>query len=359
MSSAHETRRQAGHGSHRGSQVFDQRRFDLGNKLRRDETAGRLLVRSLPDRTQLLDAAAAILKGAAHDLPRIRIALDEMITTLRDVRMRTTASEWSDWTLACRQHPILDLIHQDPFTRRAFEKPRGYAGDAPLLDMIYGREEMWPAPDCSVLGRSLFEYTTQSPAPEGVRARRAYVAKMIDRLADRSPGSHVLSIAAGHFREALLSSAVKRRKLGRIVALDADPESLAEVEKRYGSYGVEPFHASVRQLFGRRRTFHDFDFVYSTGLFDYLNQASGRRLAQRMFEMLKPGGRVLIANFLPGVRDVGYMEIFMDWNLIYRTRQEMMDLTLEIPQDQIQDIRVFAEDNQNIIFLEVTRAADA
>jgi len=33
----------------------------------------------------------------------------------------------------CVEHPIRELIHEDPFTRRAFEKPRGYDGDTELL----------------------------------------------------------------------------------------------------------------------------------------------------------------------------------------------------------------------------------
>jgi len=33
----------------------------------------------------------------------------------------------------------------------------------------------------------------------------------------------------------------------------------------------------------------------------------------------------------------------------------MIDLTMEIPQPKIRDIRLFAEENQNIIFLQVIR----
>jgi hypothetical protein len=49
------------------------------------------------------------------------------------------------------------------------------------------------------------------------------------------------------------------------------------------------------------------------------------------------------------------MESYMDWKLIYRTRLEMMEISACIPQADIRDIRVFAEENQNIIFLQVTK----
>ena len=50
------------------------------------------------------------------------------------------------------------------------------------------------------------------------------------------------------------------------------------------------------------------------------------------------------------------MKSFMDWKLIYRDRGDMIQLVDEIPQDQIRDIRIVAEENQNVIFLLVTRA---
>ena len=69
------------------------------------------------------------------------------------------------------------------------------------------------------------------------------------------------------------------------------------------------------------------------------------------FENLKARA---IANNVPGIRDVGYMESFMGWELIYRTRQEMMDMSMKIPQAAISDIRIFTEENQHVIFLQLT-----
>jgi extracellular factor (EF) 3-hydroxypalmitic acid methyl ester biosynthesis protein len=72
--------------------------------------------------------------------------------------------------------------------------------------------------------------------------------------------------------------------------------------------------------------------------------------------MLQPGGKLVIANFLPTMEDIGYMEACMDWFLIYRDRFEMMGLTAFIEQSAIQNIRISVEENQSIIFLEVIRS---
>ena len=65
-------------------------------------------------------------------------------------------------------------------------------------------------------------------------------------------------------------------------------------------------------------------------------------------------GRLVVANFLPGIRDVGYMESYMDWKLIFRTRREMLDVANRIPEEEIRDIRLFSEENRIILFLQVT-----
>jgi extracellular factor (EF) 3-hydroxypalmitic acid methyl ester biosynthesis protein len=287
---------------------------------------------------------------------RINEGMNELLPGLKARRLTCGPREWPKIEVTCRAHPLRQLLHQDPFTYRAYSKPRGYAGDAVLLDYIYGREEGWPAPEAtSELGQLIFEYTTRSAACEGVRARRGFIAEQLDRLVEQVRRPDVLSIAAGHMREANLSSAVKRRKLGRYVALDSDAESLKEVERCYGRFGVEALVAPIRRLLTQKMHIGPFDVVYSTGLFDYLQQTTAQRLTWVMFEMLRPGGRLFVANFLPGIPDLGYMEAYMDWKLIYRTRLEMMEISACIPQAHIRDIRIFAEESQNIIFLQITK----
>lgn len=311
------------------------------------------------DLGRLLDGVHDGLRGAAAadgrpDQTAVNRHLDDLFGGLQTLR-RVAGDEWPAFVAACRLHPLHRVVQQDPFTHRAFAKPRGYAGDAVMMDYIYGREERWPEPEASPIGGAVFRYTTAAPASAGVRARRGFVADLLDRFVETKREPHVLAVASGHLREAGLASAVRRGRVGRLVAMDADAVSLEEVRACYGSYGVETVPADLRKLLTGSVPLGRFDLVYSTGLFDYLQEATGRRLVSAMFRLLKPGGRLVVANFLPEVRDVGYMECYMDWNLIYRTRHDMVRLTEDVPQAEIADLRLSAEENQNIIFLELTR----
>ncbi|HYW80967.1 MAG TPA: hypothetical protein VE890_15410, partial [Thermoguttaceae bacterium] len=206
-----------------------------------------------------LDTAYEQLADRRCDQRRVAMAMDELVPKMRTWKLNSTEKRWQDLIGLCRRHGLKGLFHQDPFTRRAFNKPRNYPGDAELIDYIYGPEEHWPAPEASPLGQCVFNYTIGSPAPEGVRARRGYMADAIDRLAAATPGPHVLSIAAGHLREANLSSAVKRKKLGRLVALDNDPISLEEVRRCYSRYDVETVHDGIRRLLTGQADLGSFD----------------------------------------------------------------------------------------------------
>lgn len=319
---------------------LDAQRPDLAETLRDD----------LIDAKVLDHTYERFRQGQVHD------AMTELLPVLQAHRLKSTDKDWSEFVALCLNHPLRELIHQDPFTFRAFSKPRGYAGDAKLLDYIYGREEGWPVPEGTTeIGRKLFQFTTGSAACEAVRARRGFIADLVDRLAEDVRKPHILSIACGHLREALLCSTIRRRRFGRYVALDSDPQSLEEVSRCYGAHGVEAVQATIRQVMFQRLNLGLFDLVYSTGLYDYLQLPGAQKLTTSLFEMVRPGGRLLVANFLPGILDVGYMESYMAWKLIFRTRHDMLSIAEDISLSDIHDLRIFAEENQNIIFLQITK----
>lgn len=275
--------------------------------------------------------------------------------------MRTYVSEstWKQFAAdECRQHPLMQLMQQDPLTARAFKKPRGYAGDAVMMDLMYAAEDGYDLPELeriSQLGRHIYEYQLQTPTAKAVRARRHIISERVDNLARRTPGAHILSLACGHLREANECSALLEGRIGRYIAIDQDKESLAVVEREVGLLGVETLTASVRDVLKGNLRLNGFDMVYATGLYDYLSEPVAQRLCEILFDMLNPGGRFLIANFLPDISTAGYMETFMDWWLIYRTEEELFRLAETLPQKQVEVIDLFIEENKNIAFLEVSR----
>lgn len=255
-----------------------------------------------------------------------------------------------------RRQPVYPLALLDPFVARANMKPRGYAGDAVMLDYIYHhpsrRRELDALPP---LTKAAMQFTTNADAPRAVRNRAALLAAEIDATVRRKPRPAVFSMACGHLREALMSSALQAGQVGRFLAVDQDPESLAVVESAVGHLGVETREGSVKTVIARGRTLGKFDFVYAAGLYDYLNGKVAERLLQALFELLLPGGKVWIANFMPDIADRAYMEALMDWWLIYRNEAEMMALGGTLPDEQVARRRVFTEHENNIVFLEVVR----
>ena len=64
---------------------------------------------------------------------------------------------------------------------------------------------------------------------------------------------------------------------------------------------------------------------------------------------------MLVANFLPNLPDVGYMESYMDWFLIFRSAEDMAALFETLPQNEIDSLVVSFDPDENIVFVEATR----
>jgi len=297
------------------------------------------------------------LDAANEQLSAGRIAgtLDDLFDDLLG-RREDEPQDWAAYASACLSHPVCSLLHQDPFTYLAFAKPRGYAGDAVMMDYIYGLGEAGEAArNATPMGRMIFQYMDTRPSAKAVRYRRRLIAELIDQAAGHGTAS-VLAVAAGHLREVELSDAVQSGRIHEFVAFDQDEASLAVVARDYARLGVRTMPGSVRQILAGKANLGQYDFVYAAGLFDYLNAPVASALTRRMFEMTRPGGLMLIPNFLTGVRDTGYMEAFMDWRLIYRNQPDMWELAAALPQSTVADCQIFDDPDDAITFLLVSKS---
>ncbi|HKE29427.1 MAG TPA: class I SAM-dependent methyltransferase [Bryobacteraceae bacterium] len=268
-----------------------------------------------------------------------------------------TEEEWkSAITHEIRANGVFDILHEDPFIGRSYVKPRGYAGDAVLLDFIYHHPAIGPYLDAATpRGRASTGFSTNSPAPRAVRNRAWLLATEIDAICGRNPKAQILSMASGHLREVLHSRAVQQRTFGRFVALDQDRQSVEAVREDLSQLGVEAQEGSVKDVIARGGRLGCFDFIYAAGLYDYLDDRVAKRLLVSLFGLLKKGGKVWIANFLPDIPDRAFMESFMDWWLVYRTPEQMRELAEPLAAGGCSGARTFVEHEGNIVFLEVCR----
>lgn len=259
-------------------------------------------------------------------------------------------------------HPLWKVVRECPLTDRSASRPRGYAGDAVMIDYLYGVTQ----PDLESLGpvaKAVFGYSVSSPAGRAVRYRRYRLANLIDSLAVAKlhagdKGLRILSVAAGHGRELALSVAYQQGLVTEMVALDQDQNSLDQLVADYGQgpAKVTPLPLSVRSLLAGKHDLGTFDLIYSAGLYDYLDTAIAQRLTSRLFDALSPRGRLLYANFAPDIHSVGYMEAAMDWWLIYRDAQQTLALSDEIDKGLIAQVSEYSDPDKNIHFVELERA---
>jgi extracellular factor (EF) 3-hydroxypalmitic acid methyl ester biosynthesis protein len=305
------------------------------------------MLASPPPQTDIFDLAHDALVGGD-----VHAAMGELRRELRERRSQLPREEWVAFGDHARRHPLHRLLLESPFTRRAYEKPRGYAGDAGLMDLIYGTT---PGGDLSPLGGMLYGYEFDSPCFQSVRTRRAVLASEIDTVAAERPNAKVVAVASGHLREIEWSRAARAGAV-TITALDQDRHSLACIERDYGGrFAVTTLAATIGDLLRRTVRLGEVDLAYAAGLYDYLEADLARALTATLFRMLAPGGRLLIANFTPATHDAAFMEAFMDWRLVYRTPAEVLSLADSIDRTELAQIDQFCDENRHVAYLRVVK----
>ncbi|KQV43404.1 MULTISPECIES: class I SAM-dependent methyltransferase [unclassified Rhizobium] len=314
-------------------------------------------------KTHLHDEQLPVAKGELAIVMRIatqRIeeggnpaeAVKWLIGALHDLRRKFEPSIWQELIPIVQAHSSAKVFQQCPFTRWSFEKPRGYSGDASLIDFIYGH----PAVDhevakCTQLGLDIYEYTRNAPGPVAVRERRDILTRYVDELAaEKGEDFEILTVAAGHLREADTSVALKEGRIKRWVALDQDPISIGSITRDFQGTVVEAIDGSVRGLLSKKHKLGTFDFIYAAGLYDYLNDKVAIKLTQTCMNMLKPGGVFLFANFAEGMADDGYMESYMNWVLLQRSEADMWNVINSSVERNGVDAEVWFGENRNIVY---------
>jgi extracellular factor (EF) 3-hydroxypalmitic acid methyl ester biosynthesis protein len=291
------------------------------------DTANRLRV--------FANAVAGMPPSQADSIyPDYAALVDEHLVQLRALALALPSDEHAAAAAYLRAQ-LAGVIHASVFLHRAVHKPWGYAGDAVMMGMLY---------DNAFDGRDAFEcvahyHPVQLPAAQAVRERAGMMVRQIRAMARDSPSIplRVASIACGPAWELheLLATPDDAQRF-HVSAFDQDPRALAlagrttrEIATALGRAPlVDRVRTSVRELLcepdpvGR---WGRFDFIYSMGLFDYLETPVAARLLRRLRGLLTETGTVCVGNFTNHPTRT-CLDWWMDWPLIYRSPEELAAL---------------------------------
>lgn len=263
---------------------------------------------------------------------------------------------------------VWSYILHSPMMKRANLKPRGYAGDSEMMRLIYLKEDLGR----SMFSRLLHKHPIHHPAAEAVRNRRKLIATtLMERLQRQElpPGERfkILSVACGPAFELqdILTSPEQCERY-EFTLFDQDEKALAEAAELVRSLEkslvaeikVEYLQESVRTMLSTRRLaskWGQFHFIYSMGLFDYLLPPVARAVLTNLYQLLQPGGVMIVGNFHESNKSRIYMEYWNDWVLYYRKEQDMLKLLKNAPDAQQE---VILEDTGSQMFLIIERAAN-
>jgi len=238
---------------------------------------------------------------------------------------------------------VWDVIMASAFLARTNLRPRGYAGDSLMMQQIYRNEYEGE----TIFARLMHKHPIETAAAQAVRNRRTRIAEEIAQSAEEVGESvrplRFMSVACGPAWELRdLFSAREDLERYECVLLDQDPEALLEaqagvraVERRLGGAMQGQFiKDSVRTMLRAsdlQTRWGRFHLIYSMGLFDYLTQPVARAVLERLYSLLHPGGKLIIGNFHVNNPTRHYMAYWMDWTLIYRSEESLVDLATSLP----------------------------
>lgn len=242
------------------------------------------------------------------------------------------------------ENVLTPILCEGPLWNRSYTKPLGYPGDYQIMNAFYNRTIIGDEPYTRLLG----VLGLLSGAP--VVTRMSRLVQEIKELRAKNPTQehfHMMSIGAGPARELqeFFASGEAEGAGYAFTLVDPEVEALEyaihnvykAVKNDLSSVIVSGMNTSFTEMLRPTKTFRHLpkqDFIYSSGLTDYLNPKLTRALISKLFEHLKPGGSVLIGNINDAENGMFWAtECILDWTMYFRSQKDMEEIAEGLPGD--------------------------
>ncbi|MCK5161445.1 MAG: methyltransferase domain-containing protein, partial [Candidatus Aureabacteria bacterium] len=256
------------------------------------------------------------------------------------------------------QNQLHHLLLQSPFIRRAVDRPFGYSGDYGIINMINGNAYDGE----TLLGKLLSKHGYNVDAAQVVRLRTKYIKDLIlekgkQSLKKENSLLRVLSVGCGPAKE--VEGLLKEDSWNvnsEFCLLDFDERALFYIEeklfkrKRNSSIKINFLAESIKSMI-KNRTEQKYNLIYTLGLLDYLSENVCKKVLKSLFDRLDSDGTLIIGQYAPGNSSRAYMELALDWYLIYRDNDDMLEW-LEIMDEQFKNsFHAILKDTCNCLIL--------
>jgi len=217
-------------------------------------------------------------------------------------------------------NPLEDSIMH----KRTREKPLGYSGDFLLIDWIYTKKTA-----DSPRGKFFDQLFHSFEASESVRNRKEFFIKKCQQIADNATGPvKILDLGCGSCRDVLEAfQSVSNHENLFFHCIDQEPEAINYAKDLFVD---TPYYSHITfeqsNIFFIKRN-QNYDYIWSAGLFDYLDDRTIKILLKKLWKILTPGGKIIFGNFSPKNPTKKGMELVGKWYLIHRSAEQLLDIS--------------------------------
>ena len=254
----------------------------------------------------------------------------EMATLLNQaIGDAASAGDYAKREIGARvKREMLPYILMSTIGERMYAKPRGYAGDFLTIEHMYADKAQGTGRIGPVLDRAI----RMQPANIAVMNRRGLLKQEIMKVIGRNEDgpARVTSLASGPAAELFdVFSELEDVTHLKANCIDIDLQALAFVGDKRDSLKLQKqmdlHNGNLVYLATGRKTLSlpPQDLVYSIGLIDYFSDKFVILLLNYVYDLLKPGGSVILGNFHPKNPSKALMDFLLDWKLIHRDEADM------------------------------------
>ena len=295
-----------------------------------------------------------------YQLDREATAIALECITNREILV--AAKEYTETVLA-------PLMLDIPFNSRAYLKPLGYPGDYQVMLYYYNKSFEGD----SVFAKVFHRIGIEHPLAKGVCTRKDFIMELMGQEHDRVLAEsgdacefRVASLGCGPAREVSEYVANRQTWPGTAIWTLIDQEEKAlgiayrscksEIGRCNAPAQLDLLNLSFIQMINEGVPLHEpesQDFIYCTGLFDYIKTRGAQTLICALYDLLAPGGLMSVGNAVGPPECWWTAEFLGDWTMFYRTREEVEVLGAKLPDTA--ECEVVTEPGNVYFFLNVRK----